>query len=396
MPINSISGLGFSKSKSVNLKADKTSAQKEATNEAPLTEKLKKSKLPYIAGGVVLAGMGVFLGRKYMSKLKNEPVIKDGLNELKDKLDDIAAPVVEDVKAGLNKVKEEVQEGLNKVKEEIKDVLNKGDDVINAGKAETPKVVVEAAPNKAKTKDAVEALNEMKASAEDVAIIQEAPAVVQKTAVEAEKKQAISGGVESLKVNVPKKETLATEAVPVNKTAAPLNKAAALNTPEIKAAVVKKNGLLTVEVADSAMLQQVKDFNKAHFEESATIIGANNWSGFVDVPKLEKVGRDFAADVNRPDNLKQAANLFEHSYKEAYINSYGNNTQVGLEKIVNRVTNESQDLFNIYAKMPKEDVLLRVKAWEQSLRYEGFTCVGMQQNEFADKILEALAARKII
>lgn len=366
MPINSISGLGFStKSNSVNFKADKTVAQDAAKKEAPITEKLKKSKLPYIAGGVVLAGMGVFLGRKYLSKLKNEPVIKDGLNEVKDKLDDIAAPVVEDVQAGLNKVKEEVQEGLNKVKEEIKDVLNKGDDVL-------------------------------KTAAEDAKIITDAPAVVQKTVVDAEKKQAISGLMDSLKVNAQKKETLATEAASANKTAAPLNKAVTLNTPEIKAAVAKKNGLLSVEVADSAALQQVKDFNKAHFEESATIIGANNWSGFVDVPKLEKVGRDFAADVNRPDNLKQAANLFEHSYKEAYINSYSNNTQVGLEKIVNRVTNESQDLFNVYAKMPKEDVLLRVKAWEQSLRYEGFTCVGMQQNEFADKVLEALAARKII
>lgn len=360
MPINSISGLGFStKSNSVNFKADKTAAQNAAKQEAPLTEKLKKSKLPYIAGGIVLAGMGVFLGQKYMSKLKNEPIVKESLNEVKDKLDDIAAPVVEDVKAGLNKVKEEVQEGLNKVKEEITEVINKGDDVLNAGKADVPKVVVEAAPNKAKTNETVQALKEMKTSAEDVAIIQETPAVVQKTA-------------------------------------APLKKAVTLNVPEVKAAIVKKNGLLTVEVADSAALQQVNDFNKAHFVESATIIGANNWSGFVDLPKLEKVGRDFADDVSRPENLKQAANLFEQSYKGAYINSYVNKTQVGLEKIVNRVTNESQDLFNVYAKMPKEDVLLRVKAWEQSMQYKGFTCVGMQPSEFTDKILEALAARKII
>lgn len=140
--------------------------------------------------------------------------------------------------------------------------------------------------------------------------------------------------------------------------------------------------------------QAIAEFNKKYYEDALRIVSANNWGGYIDIPKIEKAAMDYAADVNRPDNLKQAANLLEVAYNCAYYRTTRDMTSSGLENLLNRITNESTVLFDIYEKMPYQEAVDRITYWaKKSLNDEEYKSITMHHTEFLEKTLEALNKR---
>ena len=125
MPVNSIKNLTLSQRVNQSFKADSNETKTDAKTSVSSDSSVKKSKLPYIAGAIVLAGMGIFIANR-LHKPKSAVPKPDGklgeeLNkaaeEIKTKADDVVQEVKEKAKEAAQTVKEKVEE---KVAEKIK------------------------------------------------------------------------------------------------------------------------------------------------------------------------------------------------------------------------------------------------------------------------------------
>lgn len=321
MPVNPINSLsGVNKSNPVSFKAN-DAIKNEQKSEVNVDEKPKHSKLPYVAGGVVLAGLGVFLGNKYLKTIKKEPHIQKEIlaleNKVKDKVDEVVNIVVTEVKEAVKKEEKPVQEVVIKTIE----------------------------PKAARTAKKAKEIQKLKESAVDAHIV--------------------------------------TAHAPVEKSGN-----GAVNVESLKQAALMKQ----------EALKPVIEFNQLYEGEVVRIVGENNFGGFINLQNIEKAAKEFSVDKNRPDNIKQAANLLEYGYRRAYLQSHPNKSAEGLENIINRVSKESDDLFALYAKMPKEEVLNRVTVWADSMRLQdkGYKFKAMEPEDFLKEMTRILADKKII
>ena len=124
--------------------------------------------------------------------------------------------------------------------------------------------------------------------------------------------------------------------------------------------------------------------------EGLRIIEENTHNGFVNVPVLEKVARDFIADKNRNNSIIQACSLLEETYTRAYDNIINNYAVGGLGNIYNRITKESTALFEVYEKLPREEALFRIFNFSnRKLGSDSLTRIGMQAEEFRAKTVAA-------
>ncbi len=323
MPVNSIKNLTLSQRVNQSFKADSNETKTDAKTSVSSDSSVKKSKLPYIAGAIVLAGMGIFIANR-LHKPKSAVPKPDG------KLGEELNKAAEEIKAKADDVVQEVKE---KAKEAAQNVKEKVDDTAAAVKEKVEEKVAE--------KIKPEALQKEKAPSTEL---------TNKTSSAIREKDSARDGklldlLNSLKTNAAKREA-----------------------------------------ADNLVIE----FNKSHKGEARRIIEENTANGFVNLKVLEKVGRDFAADKNRADNLKQAANLLEESYASAYRQAHPDHTIEGIEKVYKRITEESHDLFDVYAQMPKEDALQRIRVYSMNrLGHEGYHSTGMQPEDFMKKTITA-------
>ncbi|MBS4760367.1 MAG: hypothetical protein KHX03_06685 [Clostridium sp.] len=363
MPVNSIKNLTLSQHVNQSFKSDSNKTKTDAKTSSVSESSDKKSKLPYIAGAIVLAGMGVFLANR-LHKPKSAVPKPDGklgeeLNKAAEEIKNKAQEVKEKAKEAAQTVKEKAddvaQEVKEKAKEAVQTVKEKADDV--------------AQEVKEKAKEAVQTVKE---KSNDVA---------QDVKEKVEEKV-----VEKVKTEVVKEEKASLPAF-VNKTSSAVRKKGSERDRKLLDVLDSlKTNAVKREVSDNLVIE----FNKAHMEEARRIIGENTANGFVDLKVLEKVGRDFAADKNRADNLKQAANLLEESYASAYRQAHPDHTIEGIEKVYKRITEESHELFDVYAQMPKEDALQRIRIYSMNrLGHKGYNSTGMLPEDFMKKTITA-------
>ncbi len=345
MPVNSIKNLTLSQRVNQSFKADSNETKTDAKTSVSSDSSVKKSKLPYIAGAIVLAGMGIFIANR-LHKPKSAVPKPDGklgeeLNkaaeEIKTKADDVVQEVKEKAKEAAQTVKEKVDDVAQEVKEKAKETAQPVKEKVD----DTAAAVKEKVEEKVAEKIKPEALQKEKAPSTEL---------TNKTSSAIREKDSARDGklldlLNSLKTNAAKREA-----------------------------------------ADNLVIE----FNKSHKGEARRIIEENTANGFVNLKVLEKVGRDFAADKNRADNLKQAANLLEESYASAYRQAHPDHTIEGIEKVYKRITEESHDLFDVYAQMPKEDALQRIRVYSMNrLGHEGYHSTGMQPEDFMKKTITA-------
>ncbi len=254
--------------------------KKSITENKPAVSTNNKSKLPYVTGAVILAGLGIWGGNKLYKSIKNTKLAKNTQQEFTENIDNIS---------------QNIKENIEQVKETIKSEIE----------------------------------------------------------------NTISKGTDKKKINAQVRERL-------------LNITDALE----KAGNRRKD------------FYAMYDFGIG--SEGLRIIEENTHNGFVNVPVLEKVARDFIADKNRNNSIIQACSLLEETYTRAYDNIINNYAVGGLGNIYNRITKESTALFEVYEKLPREEALFRIFNFSnRKLGSDSLTRIGMQAEEFRAKTVAA-------
>ena len=383
-----------------------TSKQETAAAQTPPANKTPKNfkkAIPYVAGAVVLAGLGIYIAKGKGKNLFN----KKNLNEIKDDVADIGKKAKEEIK-------EEIQTSTKKVEA---DAAAAAKTETAAAKAETKPA--EAAKDKAETAANAEAkpAEAAKEKAETAANAEAKPAETAKekaeTAANAEAKpaEAVKEKAETAanaeakpaeiakdKAEAPKDKTEKT-AKSKSKTSKPSKTDAAMaeNKPAEAAKQNAKAEQASVEeikksinLTNKETLDKVNKINADSSQEVNKIIGENSRDGHVDLDQMRDSAGQFCADKDRGDNrFHQAANLLEQSYIREAIKTEGKE-KTGISYLHGIITGD-KDLYTIYTHMPLEEAAVRVN----NIRTKELANCKVENNITPDKLFDDVLTKII-
>ena len=322
-----------------------TSAQKtDSANETKKAGINYKKAAPYIAGAVILAGLGVYFGRKRLVKgvkiKPKEPAKPAGEVPKSGSTAKTHAPETQNTPASsAPKAPEKPQAADNKPAADAPKAPEKPQMTETKPAADAPKAPEK--PQVAETKPAADAPKAPeKPQAAETKPVADAPKAPEKPQVTENKPVAL----------LPKPNSEASKAAVEAKPSTQKTTAAAAET--------------TIEILkldDKKILENIEKIRKEKSEETNRIIQENTHDGFVDLTKLYKASKDFVADAEgRGENrFHQAANLLEQSMIKAYIK--GDEVQKsGLQTFFDKAKSEPL-LFDIYKNMTVEEAASRVK-----------------------------------
>ena len=373
----------------------------EQKKSSKIKNSFQNHKLPYVAGAIVLAGMGIFIGKSMLSKKAGKVaanVLNDIKEEVKTKADDAVDALKDKVDDVAKKAEKVAQEAGEKVEAKVETAAQTAQEVVakTEAKAETAAQTVQKAAEKAEAKAETTSQTVQKTAEKAEAKAETAAQTAQKQAEKAEAKPettAQTAQKTAEKVEAKAETTAQTAQKTAEKAEAKAETTTQTAQKTAEKAETKPETKPNKDVKTKSSVLKTEDiiaFNKAHEQEATRIIEENTLSGFVNLEVLEKVGRDFADDKNRPDNLMQAANLLELSYKRAYRKAHPDKTLEGLDKVYKRITEESHDLFNVYSQMPKAQAKERIKVFSlETLAAKGFEAKDMTPEQFMEKTLKA-------
>ena len=381
-------------------KPETAAAQTPPANKTP---KNFKKAIPYVAGAVVLAGLGIYIAKGKGKNLFN----KKNLNEIKDDVADIGKKAKEEIK-------EEIQTSTKKVET---DAAAAAKTETAAAKAETK--TAEAAKEKAETAANAEAkpAEAAKEKAETAANAEAKPAEAAKekaeTAANAEAKpaeaakekaetaanaEAKPAEIAKDKAEAPKDKTEKT-AKSKSKTskASKTDAAKAENKPAEAAKQNAKAEQASVEeikksinLTNKETLDKVNKINADSSQEVNKIIGENSRDGHVDLDQMRDSAGQFCADKDRGDNrFHQAANLLEQSYIREAIKTEGKE-KTGISYLHGIITGD-KDLYTIYTHMPLEEAAVRVN----NIRTKELANCKVENNITPDKLFDDVLTKII-
>ena len=381
-------------------KPETAAAQTPPANKTP---KNFKKAIPYVAGAVVLAGLGIYIAKGKGKNLFN----KKNLNEIKDDVADIGKKAKEEIK-------EEIQTSTKKVET---DAAAAAKTETAAAKAETK--TAEAAKDKAETAANAEAkpAEAAKDKAETAANAEAKPAEAAKdkaeTAANAEAKpaeaakdkaetaanaEAKPAEIAKDKAEAPKDKTEKT-AKSKSKTskASKTDAAKAENKPAEAAKQNAKAEQASVEeikksinLTNKETLDKVNKINADSSQEVNKIIGENSRDGHVDLDQMRDSAGQFCADKDRGDNrFHQAANLLEQSYIREAIKTEGKE-KTGISYLHGIITGD-KDLYTIYTHMPLEEAAVRVN----NIRTKELANCKVENNITPDKLFDDVLTKII-
>ena len=381
-------------------KPETAAAQTPPANKTP---KNFKKAIPYVAGAVVLAGLGIYIAKGKGKNLFN----KKNLNEIKDDVADIGKKAKEEIK-------EEIQTSTKKVET---DAAAAAKTETAAAKAETK--TAEAAKDKAETAANAEAkpAEAAKEKAETAANAEAKPAEAAKdkaeTAANAEAKpaeaakdkaetaanaEAKPAEIAKDKAEAPKDKTEKT-AKSKSKTskASKTDAAKAENKPAEAAKQNAKAEQASVEeikksinLTNKETLDKVNKINADSSQEVNKIIGENSRDGHVDLDQMRDSAGQFCADKDRGDNrFHQAANLLEQSYIREAIKTEGKE-KTGISYLHGIITGD-KDLYTIYTHMPLEEAAVRVN----NIRTKELANCKVENNITPDKLFDDVLTKII-
>ena len=323
-----------------------TSVQKtDSANDTQKSGINYKKAAPYIAGAVILAGLGVYFGRKRLVKgVKIKP--KEPVN-----------PAGEVPKPG-STAKAHAPEVSNPSASSAPKAPEKPQAAETKPVADVPKAPEK--PQAAETKPAADAPKAPeKPQATETKPAEDAPKAPEKPQA-AETKPAAAVPKAPEKPHTTENKPVALLPKPNAEAPKAAIEAKAPNTQKTTAAVAETT-VETIKLDDKKILENIEKIRKEKSEETNRIIQENTHDGFVDLTKLYKASKDFVADAEgRGENrFHQAANLLEQSMIKAYIK--GNEAQKsGLQAFFDKAKSEPL-LFDIYKNMTVEEAASRVK-----------------------------------
>lgn len=144
---------------------------------------------------------------------------------------------------------------------------------------------------------------------------------------------------------------------------------------------------------DKVILDKIVETRYQNAEEVTKIINENTASGMLDLNKMDEAAILRSKDFSKPDNLHEAANIIEESYKVAYKpaeDAVGPNM---LDKIYNRFVTESKALIEIYVKMPYKEALERAKCFGDDA-FNMDKRAGLTSNDFFNKLAGFIDERR--
>ena len=364
-----------------------------------------KKAAPYVAGAIVLAGLGV-----YLVKGRGKNLNKKTVNEVKEGLADAAAKAKEEVADASKTAQKGTTEAAQakNVTETAADV-SKADSkaaTAEAPKPDAPSAKPEAKPAEAPKQEAPAAKTEEKPVEAADAKAPEAkpenkPADAPKQETPAAKPEAKPEEAPKTDAPAAKTETKPAEApkqeAPANAEAKPEAKPAEASKQDAKPEANKakqesapvKEAKPEINLSKKETIDKIDEIQKASQEEVNRIIGENSRNGHVDLDKMRKISDDFCADAEGrgAKRYHQAANLLEQSYIREAIKTEGE-AKTGLSYLYDIVMNNPK-LFNYYKKMPVEEAAIRVN----NLRNNELANCKVEKEITADKFFNDVVAK---
>lgn len=328
----------------------------ESTNHK--TNKNFKKKLPYIAGAIVLAGLGIYFTRGKSSK----NVIN---NENLDKLG-------ENVVARLKKEEERLLEAVipenpNKLGEKVVDQIKKEEtlsEALTPGKIEVPKQ-----KNKTSLKDL------MKIDKNDPDI-EDAVEVIE---------DEISENLPSLPENI---------CIGFENNQPVFEKYAHVVEEEVQPAISAfDEAKKSINFLNDEIIAKIVENKKKDAQEVNRIISENTKDGHINFNIMRKVAHDFSTDeANRgADRFHQAADVLEQSYLKEFIKTENGETK-GIYNLFDAMKTDTE-LFSIYTQMPMEEAANRLNYLRHNELINCKAPKDMTPDEFFEKSFEKLVEK---
>lgn len=349
MDIKSISTLSLPQSQMYQKTQTAASSVKSFETTEPETNKRKKSfkKLPYVAAGIVLAGLGVYASRNKLAKLFSGNVKKDEVDK---------------VFAELNAKAKKEEAG--KIHEKMREIID-------------PNILPQNRNNTIKN---------MKIILPEGTVKVKQQATEQVTANEPAHAQRL------LPLLAPKQEKFVcigfSEGKPVYEK---LENIVEKNVQPAKSVVEEMKKSLNL-VNDEVIAKIMKN-RQQNASEIDRIIGENTHGGHINLNIMRKVAHDFSTDEagRGADRFHQAADILEQSYIREFVKKDGKQIK-GLYNLYDFMKTDSE-LFSIYTQMPMEEAANRLHYLRYNDLFRGGVEKDMTPDAFFEKMFEKLVQK---
>ena len=359
--------------------ASQPQAANADTNQGTSKNSVKsfKKAIPYVAGAIVLAGLGYYA-------LRGKKINKKAVNEVVEEVSQAGKKAAEEA----GSVKTEAANAANKAETTVQKAASNAEAAEQKAETAAQKVEEKAAANAAKSevKPAETAAQKVEEKAADNAAKAEtkpaentAPKAEEKPTAAEQKAEAKPADNAAPKAEEKPAETAAqkVEEKPADNTA----------KSEVKPAEKpQENAAQAINLDNKEIIEKINKNKKTDEAEINRIIGENTQDGHILFDKMRRVANDFTADEGRgPDRYHRAADVLEKSYIREFIKTDGN-TQSGLNALFDNMMADEQ-LLSIYKHLPLEDTACRLDLLRKNELVNCKAAKEMSLDEFFEKAL---------
>ena len=366
--------------------ASQPQAANADTNQGTSKNSVKsfKKAIPYVAGAIVLAGLGYYA-------LRGKKINKKAVNEVVEEVSQAGKKAAEEA----GSVKTEAANAANKAETTVQKAASNAEAAEQKAETAAQKVEEKAAANAAKSevKPAENATQKVEEKAADNAAKAEtkpaentAPKAEEKPTAAEQKAEAKPADNAAPKAEEKPAETAAqkVEEKPADNTA----------KSEVKPAEKpQENAAQAINLDNKEIIEKINKNKKTDEAEINRIIGENTQDGHILFDKMRRVANDFTADEGRgPDRYHRAADVLEKSYIREFIKTDGN-TQSGLNALFDNMMADEQ-LLSIYKYLPLEDTACRLDLLRKNELVNCKAAKEMSLDEFFEKALAKVKEHK--
>lgn len=367
--------------------ASQPQAANADTNQGTSKNSVKsfKKAIPYVAGAIVLAGLGYYA-------LRGKKINKKAVNEVVEEVSQAGKKAAEEA----GSVKTEAANAANKAETTVQKAASNAEAAEQKAETAAQKVEEKAAANAAKSevKPAETAAQKVEEKAADNAAKAEtkpaenaAQKVEEKPAAAAEQKAEAKPADNA----APKAEEK-----PAENAAQKVEEKPADNTAKSEVKPAEKpqeNAAQAINLDNKEIIEKINKNKKTDEAEINRIIGENTQDGHILFDKMRRVANDFTADEGRgPDRYHRAADVLEKSYIREFIKTDGN-TQSGLNALFDNMMADEQ-LLSIYKYLPLEDTACRLDLLRKNELVNCKAAKEMSLDEFFEKALAKVKEHK--
>ena len=359
--------------------ASQPQAANADTNQGTSKNSVKsfKKAIPYVAGAIVLAGLGYYA-------LRGKKINKKAVNEVVEEVSQAGKKAAEEA----GSVKTEAANAANKAETTVQKAASNAEAAEQKAETAAQKVEEKAAANAAKSevKPAENAAQKVEEKAADNAAKAETKPA-ENTAPKAEEKPTAA----EQKADAKPADNAAPKAEekPAENAAQKVEEKPADNTEKSEVKPAEKpqeNAAQAINLDNKEIIEKINKNKKTDEAEINRIIGENTQDGHILFDKMRRVANDFTADEGRgPDRYHRAADVLEKSYIREFIKTDGN-TQSGLNALFDNMMADEQ-LLSIYKHLPLEDTACRLDLLRKNELVNCKAAKEMSLDEFFEKAL---------